>query len=602
MGGFKLSKSKRPLESVLIANRGEIAVRIMRACADLGIKSIAVHSPADRGALHVRSADKSVELDDGPASSNYLNGELIVNVAREAGADAIHPGYGFLSENAEFADLVQRAGLIFIGPPASAIKALGEKTAAREIARQANVPVVPGSDGAVESPDDALDFATTFGLPILIKAAHGGGGRGMRRVDTFDSIQEEFLAASREAKAAFGTGDVYIERYLDAARHVEVQLFADQQGNVCWLGDRDCSVQRRHQKLVEEAPAPNLSNSIRKAMGEAAVRLARHVDYEGAGTVEFLVQDEAFYFLEMNTRIQVEHPVTEEVLGIDLIAEQIRVSRGEPLSITSSGPAVSGHAIQARINAESFDNGNFLPTPGLIEKLLAPAGEGIRFDAGYASGDQVLSTYDSLIGKLIAWGPDRSTALKRLANALEELTVIGVPTTAAVTKKIISHPDFIEGRITTGWLESSINLKEFLPDSQEDLSGDSNFVGAESGTILEVLDRSYFVPYVGDDDPQRPGRLASRARPVRKEKTRSKLENLDGQTKVRASMQGTIIRIDASSGALVKSGDVLFVVEAMKMENPVRAPFEGQLGVIEVAVGQSVAAGHVLVEITRAEQ
>lgn len=344
---------------ILIANRGEIAVRIMSTCAQLGVKTVAVHSEADRNSYHVRCADESVNLGDGPASENYLSPQAIIKAAQDTGAEAIHPGYGFLSENAGFARAVQDAGLVFIGPPADAISTMGEKVAARAVAVAADVPLAPGSDGAIETAEQIVTFGEEHGFPVVVKASAGGGGRGMRRIDTPEDAADALSSAVREATAAFGNGEVYLERYLTNARHVEVQVFADSHGNTVYYGDRDCSVQRRHQKLLEEAPAPGLSDEMRRDMGEAAVRLAREVGYRGAGTVEFMVEGDKFYFLEMNTRIQVEHPVTELVQDLDLVAEQLRVASGEELSVTDSGRAPQGAAVEARINAEDIAGGRF---------------------------------------------------------------------------------------------------------------------------------------------------------------------------------------------------------------------------------------------------
>jgi acetyl-CoA/propionyl-CoA carboxylase biotin carboxyl carrier protein len=578
---------------ILIANRGEIAVRVIRSCRSLGIQSVAVHSEADTASLHVREADEAVDLGPGAASENYLNGERIIAAALETGAEAIHPGYGFLSENAAFARAVVDAGLVFIGPSPEAISTMGEKVAARAVAIAAEVPLAPGSKGAINGAADVIAFGAEHGYPILVKASAGGGGRGMRLVESEEQAEDAVAAAVREATAAFGNGEVYLERYLTSARHVEVQVFADKLGNTIFVGDRDCSVQRRHQKLVEESPAPGLSPELRSSMGAAAVRLAEHVGYAGAGTVEFLVEGEKFYFLEMNTRIQVEHPVTEMVHGVDLIAEQIRVAAGEELSIRDR-LAPHGAAIEARINAEDVAGGRFLPAPGLLEELTPPEGDGLRFDTGYQSGDEVLPYYDSLIGKLIAHGPDRETALARLEDGLERLIVRGVPTTVPASLKVIRHEDFRSANFTTRWLEETVDFSE---DAEEEPLARNE---------VEVGGRFYVIPQFSD----RPGagngngtnRAAAADEPAagggqrpRSARARGKGKASDGS--VKAPMQGTIIKVNVEEGQDVAAGDILFVLEAMKMENPIHAPAAGTVGPVHAVVGDSMAAGTLLTQL-----
>lgn len=579
---------------ILIANRGEIAVRVARSCRALGVESVAVYSTADAGSLHVRSADSSVDLGDGPASENYLNIPKIIAAAVDSGAQAIHPGYGFLSENPQFAQAVAEAGLTFIGPSAHAINTMGGKVAAREVAIRVQVPLAPGT-GAIENAAAVEAFGAEHGYPVLVKASAGGGGRGMRRINSADEAQEAFDAAVREATAAFGNGEVYLERYLTRARHVEVQVFADTQGNAVYIGDRDCSVQRRHQKLIEESPAPGLSEEMRVAMGESAVRLAREVGYVGAGTVEFMVEDEKFYFLEMNTRIQVEHPVTEMVHGVDLIAEQIKVAAGEKLSIMGN-LTPKGVAIEARINAEDVAEGRFLPSPGPVDVLVAPEGEGLRFDAGYESGDTVLPLYDSLIGKLIAYGPDRATAIKRLLDGLDRLQIEGLSTTVPAAKIIVSHPDFQELRFSTLWLEESVDFTEAEPADRAN---------------VEVAGRFFIVPTFSDYGSA--GGYGSAAPAAasdtsgdstsavnRTRQARAKREVISDGT-VKAPMQGTIVKINVVPGQSVAKGDVMFVLEAMKMENPIPAPMAGIVGEVSAAIGESLAAGTLLTKLTAEE-
>ncbi len=576
---------------ILIANRGEIAVRVIRSCRSLGIQSVAVHSEADAASLHVREADEAVNLGPGAASENYLNPERIIAAARETGAQAIHPGYGFLSENAAFAQAVVDAGLAFIGPSAQAISTMGEKVAARAVAIAAEVPLAPGSKGAIRGADDVIDFGAEHGYPILVKASAGGGGRGMRLVESEEQAEESVAAAVREATAAFGNGEVYLERYLTSARHVEVQVFADKLGNTIYVGDRDCSVQRRHQKLVEESPAPGLSPELRASMGAAAVRLAEHVGYAGAGTVEFLVEGDKFYFLEMNTRIQVEHPVTEMVHGVDLIAEQIRVAAGEELSIRDR-LTPHGAAIEARINAEDVAGGRFLPAPGLLEELTAPEGEGLRFDTGYQSGDEVLPYYDSLIGKLIAYGPDRETALARLEDGLERLIVRGVPTTVPASLKVVRHEDFRAASFTTRWLEETV---DFTEDAEEEpLARNEVEVGGRFYIIPQFSDRPGAVNGNGSNWAPPAEEAAGGQRP-RSARARGKGKASDGS--VKAPMQGTIIKVNVQEGQDVAAGDILFVLEAMKMENPIQAPAAGTVGPVHAVVGESMAAGTLLTQL-----
>lgn len=594
------------LAKVLVANRGEIAVRVLRTCRELGLTGVAVHSGPDAGALHVRTADEAVSLGGTTAAESYLDIAKVLRAARESGADAVHPGYGFLAENAEFARAVEAAGLVFIGPPAAAIEVMGEKVAARQVAERAGVPLVPGTREPVSGPRDVRGFGAEHGYPLVIKASYGGGGRGMRTVASPDEVEQAFEAAGREAAAAFGHADVYVERYLAGARHVEVQVLADRHGNTVWLGDRDCSVQRRHQKLVEESPAPGLPSDLRVRMGEAAVRLARSVDYSGAGTVEYLVEGDDFYFLEMNTRIQVEHPVTEEVLGLDLVAEQLRIARGERLGIPSSGPEPRGHAIECRINAENTAGGLFVPAPGRITALRVPSGPGVRFDSGYESGDEVQPYYDSMVGKLLVWAPDRPTAVHRLRAALDGLAVEGVPTTAPAVRAVLDHPDFAAAAVSTRWLEQSVEFPDDPP--APDADGDAEPEAPPGREEVLVAGRPYTVPYFGPGatagEParrtggRRPGTPARSDRPARARRASGAAP--DGS--VTSPMQGTVITVDVAEGDTVEEGQVLFVVEAMKMENPVRARQAGTVTGVKAATGDVVTAGQVLAVLEGAER
>jgi acetyl-CoA carboxylase, biotin carboxylase subunit len=429
--------------TVLVANRGEIALRVIRACRDLGLRSVAVYSDADAHAAHVRHADAAVHLGKSSASKSYLNVDALLGAAREAGADAVHPGYGFLSENAGFARAVVDAGLVWVGPSGDVIERMGDKATARTTAEAAGVPVVPGS-GVVASVDEAVAAAGEVGYPVLVKASAGGGGRGIRPAADADELRRVVDEARREASSAFGSDAVYVERALQHPKHVEVQVLADTHGHVVHVGERDCSLQRRRQKLVEEAPAPGLDPALRERMCTAAADLAREVGYVGAGTVEFLVEDGEFFFIEMNTRIQVEHPVSELVTGVDLVAEQLRVAGGEPLSVTQDDVVVRGAAVEFRVNAEDPDE-DFLPSPGEITALELPGGPGVRVDTALAVGDVVPPFYDSMVAKLAVWGPDRPTALARARRALTEYRVEGVPTTLGLHRRLVDEPALVEG-------------------------------------------------------------------------------------------------------------------------------------------------------------
>ncbi len=445
------------IQSVLIANRGEIAVRIIRACRELGIRSVAVYSEADRQSPHVLLADEAHLLGPAPSAESYLNVERLLAVAREAEVDAVHPGYGFLAERAHFARAVEEAGFVFVGPTAETIEAMGDKTEARRRMQEAGVPIVPGTVQPIRDPETAVEEARAMGLPVLLKAAAGGGGKGMRVVASEEELPRALEAARREAKGAFGDDAVYLERYLDRPRHIEIQLLGDTHGSVIHLGERECSIQRRHQKLVEEAPSAVLTPEEREAMGTAAVRAAQAVAYRGAGTVEFLYQDGEFFFLEMNTRIQVEHPVTEMVTGVDLVQEQLRVAAGEPLSVTQEQVRWNGHSIECRITSEVPEEG-FLPSTGRIGYLELPSGPGVRWDGGIGQGFEVGLHYDPLLGKLIVHAPDREQAVARMARALVELTVDGVETCRDFHRRVMAEPDFRAGELSIRYLEEHPGL------------------------------------------------------------------------------------------------------------------------------------------------
>ncbi|MEA5392445.1 acetyl-CoA carboxylase biotin carboxylase subunit [Cyanobium gracile UHCC 0139] len=445
-----------PIGKLLIANRGEIALRILRSCRELGIATVAVYSTVDKNALHVQLADEAVCVGEAPSSRSYLNVPNILAAATSRGADAIHPGYGFLAENADFAEKCLDHGLIFVGPSPASILAMGDKSTAKITMQRVGVPTIPGSEGLLEDPAEAATLAATMGYPVMIKATAGGGGRGMRLVPEADQLETLFRAAQGEAEAAFGNPGLYMEKFIDRPRHVEVQVLADRHGNVVHLGERDCSIQRRHQKLLEEAPSPGLDPELRRRMGEAAVAAARSIDYEGAGTVEFLVdRSGAFYFMEMNTRIQVEHPVTEMVTGIDLIAEQLRIAGGEPISVRQDQIHITGHAIECRINAEDPRH-NFRPAPGKITGWLPPGGPGVRIDSHVYTGYEIPPFYDSLIGKLIVWGVDRDHAIRRMRRALSECAVTGIPTTIEFHLALLDRQEFQRGEVWTKFVEEEM--------------------------------------------------------------------------------------------------------------------------------------------------
>jgi acetyl-CoA carboxylase biotin carboxylase subunit len=447
-----------PIGKLLIANRGEIALRILRSCRELGIATVAVHSTVDRNALHVQLADEAVCVGEAPSSKSYLNIPNILAAATSRHADAIHPGYGFLAENDGFAEICAAHGITFVGPSPESIRAMGDKSTAKATMQRVGVPTIPGSEGLLANPEEASRLAEQMGYPVMIKATAGGGGRGMRLVTAASQLENLFKAAQGEAEAAFGNPGLYMEKFIDRPRHVEVQVLADRHGNVIHLGERDCSIQRRHQKLLEEAPSPGLDPALRQRMGDAAVAAARSIGYEGAGTVEFLVDRTGnFYFMEMNTRIQVEHPVTEMVTGVDLIAEQLRIAGGEPISFRQEEVRLTGHAIECRINAEDPRH-NFRPAPGKITGWLPPGGPGVRVDSHVYTGYEIPPFYDSLIGKLIVWGIDRDAALKRMRRALSECAITGIPTTIEFHLALLDRPEFQRGEVYTKFVE-----QEMLP-------------------------------------------------------------------------------------------------------------------------------------------
>jgi acetyl-CoA/propionyl-CoA carboxylase biotin carboxyl carrier protein len=582
------------VRKVLIANRGEIAVRVVRACRDAGLGSVAVYADQDLDALHVSMADEAYALDGSSPADSYLSIEKILKVAADAGADAVHPGYGFLAENASFARAVGDAGLIWIGPPPAAIDALGDKVAAREIASRVGAPMAPGTDGPVSGVADVEAFVAQYGLPIAIKAAFGGGGRGLKVVRKADEITEAYESAVREAVAAFGRGECFVERYLDRPRHVETQCLADRQGNVVVVSTRDCSLQRRHQKLVEEAPAPFLSAGQRDQLYASSKAILGEAGYVGAGTCEFLVgQDGTVSFLEVNTRLQVEHPVSEEVTGIDLVREMFRIADGQPLDYPD--PAARGHSIEFRVNAEDAGRG-FLPAPGTITELNWPAGPGARVDAGYAVGMTVPQAFDSLIAKIIITGASRAEALQRARRALDECVVSGMPTVLPFDRAVVRDPAFTDEpfSVHTRWIETEFeNAIEPWSGSapgQEDSQPPRERITVEvGGKRLEVVLPAGLGAVAG------PAPAASR-RPGRGRRADAAAAPASGDDLV-SPMQGTISKIVAAEGDQVSAGDTIVVLEAMKMEQPLTAHKDGTVTGLDVEIGQTVSAGAVICKL-----
>ncbi len=586
------------LKKILIANRGEIAVRVIRACQEMGIATVAVYSDLDRDALHVRLADEAYALGGTTAAESYLNTELILDVIERSGADGVHPGYGFFSENTDFARAITERGVTFIGPPPGAIEIMGDKVSSRIAAQAAGVNGVPGTTEFLNDASEVIAFGKAHGWPVAIKAAYGGGGRGMRVVRSEDEAAEAFDSARSEALKGFGRDECYVERYLTWPRHIEMQIIGDTHGNCVWIAERDCSAQRRHQKLVEESPAPNFPPEIRQAMGEAAVTVAKACGYFNAGTVEFLFQDGEFYFLEMNTRLQVEHPVTEMVSGIDLVAEQIRVASGLPLSFTQESIELSGHAIEIRINAEDPAQGKFLPSPGHITTLVPPAGFGTRWDGGYESGDTVSQYYDNLVGKLICWGSDRETAIRRTLRALREFRIEGISTTIPADLAILEHQDFVDGIHSTKWVEDTLDLSNV--GSTATVADGESEAKVQRDVDVEVNGKRFsvkvFVPESQAGAVVAGGAAGGASRPRRSGGSGGAGAG-GGSGAVSVPMQGTIVKILVEVGQEVEAGATVCVLEAMKMENNITADKAGTVKEIKVAPGDSVGSGDVVVVI-----
>ena len=583
---------------MLIANRGEIAVRVIRACKELGVTSVAVYSDLDRDSLHVRLADEAYALGGTTAAESYLNTEKILEIIEQSGAEAVHPGYGFFSENPDFAREITDKGVVFIGPKPEAMIVMGEKVSSRIAAQEAGVAGVPGTTEYLSSGDEVVAFGEEHGWPVAIKAAYGGGGRGMRVVRSADEAHDALESAQSEALKGFGRDECYVERYLTWPRHVEMQIIADSHGNCVWIGERDCSAQRRHQKLVEESPAPNFPAEIRQAMGEAAVKVAKACGYINAGTVEFLYQDGDFFFLEMNTRLQVEHPVTEMVSGIDLVAEQLRVAAGEPLSFTQDEISLRGHSIEVRVNAEDPAEGKFLPSPGPIATLVPPQGNGVRWDGGYDSGDEVSQYYDTLIGKLVVWAGDRDTAIARMLRCLDEFVLDGPPTTIPAAEAILAHEDFKAGEHSTKWVEDTLDLTGVRGTPAP--TGDDEDDKVERNVDVEVNGKRFAVKLFVPAD-QVAVAAAGGGGGLPKARKRSKGTSgaapTAGSGRIAVPMQGTVVKVTVAVGDEVTEGQVLCVLEAMKMENNIAADKAGTVSEVNVEEGASVGSGDVIIVI-----
>jgi acetyl-CoA/propionyl-CoA carboxylase biotin carboxyl carrier protein len=597
------------LTKVLIANRGEIAVRIIRTCRELSIATVAVYSDVDRTALHVRLADEAYALGGDSAADSYLNTPKILDAIRRSGADAVHPGYGFFSENADFARAVMAEGVAWIGPPPEAIEIMGDKISSRRAAERAEVAGVPGTNTVTASPDEVTAFGDQHGWPVVIKAAYGGGGRGMRVVESAADAPAALESAERESLKSFGRSESYLERYLPWPRHIEVQVFADARGHCIYLGTRDCSAQRRHQKLIEEAPAPEIPAEIETAMGEAAVKVALACGYVNAGTVEFLYQDGEFYFLEMNTRLQVEHPVTEAVTGLDLVALQLKVASGERLPLAQEDVERRGHSIEVRINAEDPAGGRFVPSPGTITRFRRADGFGVRTDAGYDEGDTVSQFYDNLVAKLIVWGGDREEARRRMLRALRETEIEGIPTTIPADIAILEHPDFVAVRHATAWVEQRLDLSALAPtgppapppgDAEQsplvEREVDAEVNGRRYRVKLWVPDVTTAVTAGAPGVAAGGGRGTARPRPAASASA-SRAMAPSGGGSVTVPMQGTIVQVLVSVGDTVEAGQAVCVLEAMKMENHISAERSGTVTQVNVAPGDSVGAGDVVAVI-----
>ena len=592
---------------VLIANRGEIAVRIIRACEELGIATVAVYSDLDRDAIHVKRADEAYLLGPGPAAESYLNIDKLLEVIDQSHAEAVHPGYGFLAENARFAATLEEHGITFIGPPATAIEAMGSKTRARELMAKAKVPIVPGTTKPVETIEEAQKvIEKTIGYPVAVKAAGGGGGKGFRVALTEDTLKDAFEGAAREGEKFFSDATVYLERYLPDPRHVEVQVLADKHGNVIHLGERDCSIQRRHQKLIEEAPAPAVDDELRAKIGKIATEAAAAVNYAGAGTVEGLLQDGEYFFLEMNTRVQVEHPVTELVTGVDIVKEGIRVAAGEPLSISQDEVELRGHAIECRINAEDASK-NFAPAPGTISAYREPAGPGVRVDSGVQTGSEITPMYDPMVAKLIVWDADREQATARMLRALSEYEIEGLKTLLPFHKAILATEQWARAETCRDLIEDREWLKSLAPPKPpEQAADDDEGAKVEQTYTVEVSGKRFDVKVIGppygggaaaNGAGPSPGAATAARKAPRRERAATGSSGGGGGDTLASPLQGTVLKVAVEQGAAVEEGALVCVIEAMKMENEIIAHKAGKVSELPIAVGASVASGDTLAVI-----
>jgi acetyl-CoA/propionyl-CoA carboxylase biotin carboxyl carrier protein len=578
---------------VLVANRGEIAVRVIRALDELGIPSVSVYSEADRNSLHVKRAGEAYLLGPGPAAESYLNVDKLLEVIEQAGAEAVHPGYGFLAENAAFAKRLEEAGITFIGPPASAIEAMGSKTRARELMKAAGVPIVPGTTDAVEDLDAAAKIAEDIGYPIAVKAAGGGGGKGFRVALEPDKLQEAFEGAAREGEKFFSDATVYLERYLPDPRHVEVQVLADKHGNVVHLGERDCSIQRRHQKLIEESPAPQVDDELRARIGEIAVEAARAVEYHSAGTIEGLLQDGEYFFLEMNTRVQVEHCVTEATTGVDIVREQILIAAGEELSFGQEDIRWHGHAIECRINAEDAAK-NFAPAPGTVTSYFEPAGPGVRVDSGVLAGSEITPLYDPMVAKLIVWDADREKATRRMLRALDEFQIEGVRTLIPFHKAIMASRQWADAETCRDLIEDRKWLKELAQPKPEQPEEGAETV--ERDYLVEVSGKRFDVKVRGEAlTPNGAAPAAARPAPRRERKSAGG-GGASGDALV-SPLQGNVFKLLVQQGAEVEEGALICIIEAMKMENEITAHKAGTVAELPISEGAAVASGDTLAVI-----
>ncbi|HEY1523790.1 MAG TPA: acetyl-CoA carboxylase biotin carboxylase subunit [Solirubrobacteraceae bacterium] len=589
---------------VLIANRGEIAVRIIRACRELGIATVAVYSELDRDAPHVQRADEAFLLGPGPASESYLVIDKLIEVAQRAGAEAVHPGYGFLAENAAFAAALEKHEITFIGPPASAIEAMGSKTRARELMKKAGVPIVPGTTEPVSSVEEARKLIDkTIGYPVAVKAAGGGGGKGFRVAESEDQLEAAFEGSSREGEKFFSDPTVYLERYLPDPRHVEVQVLADTHGNVIHLGERDCSLQRRHQKLIEEAPAPAVDEELRARIGKIATEAAAAVSYTGAGTIEGLLQEGEYFFLEMNTRVQVEHPVTELVTGIDIVKEGIRVAAGEPLSVTQDEIELRGHAIECRINAEDASK-NFAPAPGTIGSYTEPAGPGVRVDSGVEAGSEISPMYDPMVAKLIVWDADREQATARMLRALAEYEIGGCKTLIPFHDAILRTEQWARAETCRDLIGDRDWLKALaFPKPESAAEAEEEPEKLEQAYTVEVSGKRFDVKVIGPPPAMAAANGTAPAAAPAARKPRRRADRAGGSSNgqgdaLTSPLQGTILKVAVEKGAAVEEGALVAVIEAMKMENEITAHKSGTVTELPIDVGVSVASGDTLAVIT----